>query len=119
MDNLIEHLGINSINYFLYDGRPQRDPTPHFSELLHLNKPVGLERMVSLKGELRRVVIQQLRLLYNPLPKPKSSKIGLYLLILYFFCLIRHFFNKLFPFLKLFRHCLFSSHHHITDVHHQ
>ena len=65
MDNLIEHLGINSINYFLYDERPQRDPTPHFSELLHLNKPVGLERMVSLKGGLRRVVIQQLRLLGN------------------------------------------------------
>ena len=35
------------------------------SELLHLNQSggAGLDRMVSLKGGLRRVVIQQLRLL--------------------------------------------------------
>ena len=38
---------------------------PHPSELLHLNQAggAGLDRMVSLKGGLRRVVIQQLRLL--------------------------------------------------------
>ena len=37
----------------------------HPSELLHLNQAsgAGLDRMVSLKGGLRRVVIQQLRLL--------------------------------------------------------
>ena len=39
--------------------------TPLPSELLHLNQAggAGLDRMVSLKGGLRRVVIQQLRLL--------------------------------------------------------
>ena len=38
---------------------------PHPSELLHLNQAggAGADRMVSLKGGLRRVVIQQLRLL--------------------------------------------------------
>ena len=36
-----------------------------FRQLLHLNQAggAGLDRMVSLKGGLRRVVIQQLRLL--------------------------------------------------------
>ena len=41
MDNLIEHLGINSINYFMYDERSQRDPPPHSSELLHLIQAGG------------------------------------------------------------------------------
>ena len=38
---------------------------PHPSELLHLNQAcgAGLDRMVSIKGGLRRVVIQQLMLL--------------------------------------------------------
>ncbi len=31
-------VGINSINYFLYDDGPQSDPHPPPSELLHLNQ---------------------------------------------------------------------------------
>ena len=47
-------------------GGPQTLPVPP-SELLHLNQTggAGLDRMVSLKRGLRRVVIQQLRLLGN------------------------------------------------------
>ena len=46
-------------------GSPPKHAPPPPSELLHLNQAVGpgLDRMVSLKGGLRRVVIQQLRLL--------------------------------------------------------
>ena len=62
--HLRKHLGINSINYFMYDERPQSDPPTPQSSCISI-KPVGpgLVRMVSLKGGLRRVVIQQLRLL--------------------------------------------------------
>ena len=51
------------VTTFMYDERTQSAPPP--SELLHLNQAggAGLDRMVSLKGGLRRVVIQQLRLL--------------------------------------------------------
>ena len=59
-----DYSGRNEKNYFVYVERPQSDP-PTTSELLHLNQAggAGLDRMVSLKGGLRRVVIQQLRLL--------------------------------------------------------
>jgi len=47
----------------MYDERPQRDPPLTLQSSCISSKPVGLDRMVSLKGGLRRVVIQQLRLL--------------------------------------------------------
>jgi len=47
----------------MYDERPQRDPPLTLQSSCISTKPVGLDRMVSLKGGLRRVVIQQLRLL--------------------------------------------------------
>ena len=53
-----------SLTTLCIDRRGQCAP-PHHSELLHLNQAggAGLDRMVSLKGGLRRIVIQQLRLL--------------------------------------------------------